>query len=160
LGGWVSANYAALACGGGSLSLDNFPRCAGQWWPSTQNYGQGFTVWRGIGVDYEGGILDAGSRIAIQMAHRMMALLLASYLLFLAVKLAPIPGLRRWALALMMLLGIQLTLGILNIKLALPLPVAVLHNSGAVALLFILVSLLARIVSLPKSYCDHEPKLA
>jgi len=146
LGGWVSANYAALACGGGSVWLDNFPRCAGQWWPTTQNYSQGFTLWRGIGVDYEGGVLDAGSRIAIHMAHRMMALLLASYLLFLAIKLTRIPGLRAWALGLMMMLGIQLTLGILNVKLALPLSVAVLHNSGAVALLFVLVSLLARIV--------------
>jgi len=158
LGGWVSANYAALACGGGSLSPDNFPRCAGQWWPNTQNYRQAFTLWRGIGVDYEGGILDAGSRIAIQMAHRIMALLLASYVLWLAFTLARVPGLRTWALGLALLLGIQLTLGILNIKLALPLPIAVLHNSGAVALLFVLVSLLARIVSPQTSSLNIHPK--
>jgi len=158
LGGWVSANYAALACGGGSLSPDNFPRCAGQWWPDTQNYRQAFTLWRGIGVDYEGGILDAGSRIAIQMAHRIMALLLASYVLWLAFTLARVPGLRTWALGLTLLLGIQLTLGILNIKLALPLPIAILHSSGAVALLFVLVSLLARIVSPQMSSLNIHPK--
>ncbi|WP_251279433.1 COX15/CtaA family protein, partial [Enterobacter hormaechei] len=61
LGGWVSANYAALACGGGSASLDNFPRCANQWWPQ-HNFVEGFTLWRGIGVDYEGGVLDGASR--------------------------------------------------------------------------------------------------
>jgi len=164
LGGWVSANYAALACGGGSISLDNFPRCAAQWWPHTQNYSQGFTLWRGIGVDYEGGVLDAGSRIAIQMAHRLMALLLASYLVFLAMTLARIPRLRTWALGLVMLLGIQLTLGILNVKLALPLFIAVLHNSGAVALLFVLLTLLVRLgvsnPSSPKTHPNHEPKLA
>ena len=48
LGGWVSANYAALACG------TDFPKCAGMWWPQ-QDYREGFVLWRGIGVDYEGG---------------------------------------------------------------------------------------------------------
>jgi len=158
LGGWVSANYAALACGGGSVSLDNFPRCGGQWWPNMQNYSQGFTLWRGIGVDYEGGVLDAASRIAIQITHRIMALLLASYLLFLAIKLARIAVLRRWALGLVVLLVIQLTLGILNVKLALPLPIAVLHNTGAVALLCVLVSLLARI-GLPNIYPPKAHRL-
>jgi len=144
LGGWVSANYAALACGGGSASLDNFPRCVSQWWPP-QNYAEGFTLWRGIGVDYEGGVLDGASRIAIQMAHRMMAVVVALYLLVLSARLFRLPGMRGWASALGALVLLQATLGVLNVKLALPLAVAVMHNGGAVLLLFVLVSLLARL---------------
>lgn len=144
LGGWVSANYAALACGGGSASLDNFPRCVSQWWPQ-QNYLEGFTLWRGIGVDYEGGVLDGASRIAIQMAHRMMAVLVALYLLVLSVRMFRLPGMRGWATTLAVLILLQVTLGILNVKLALPLVVAVMHSGGAVALLFVLVTLLARL---------------
>ncbi|MGH8055121.1 MAG: COX15/CtaA family protein [Stenotrophomonas sp.] len=144
LGGWVSSNYAALACGGGSASLDNFPRCVSQWWPQ-QNYSEGFTLWRGIGVDYEGGVLDGASRIAIQMAHRMMAIVVSLYLLVLSVRLFRIPGMRNWATTLGVLVLLQVTLGVLNVKLALPLLVAVLHSAGAVALLFVLVTLLARL---------------
>ncbi|KQN97418.1 MULTISPECIES: COX15/CtaA family protein [Stenotrophomonas] len=144
LGGWVSANYAALACGGGSASLDNFPRCVSEWWPQ-QNYAEGFTLWRGIGVDYEGGVLDGASRIAIQMAHRMLAVVLALYLLVLSARMFRLPGMRGWASALGALVLLQVTLGVLNVKLALPLAVAVMHNGGAVFLLFVLVSLLARL---------------
>ena len=144
LGGWVSANYAALACGGGSVSLDNFPRCVSQWWPQ-QNYAEGFTLWRGIGVDYEGGVLDGASRIAIQMAHRMVAVLVALYLLVLSVRMFRLPGMRGWATTLIALVLLQVTLGVLNVKLALPLVVAVMHSGGAVALLFVLVTLLARL---------------
>ena len=143
LGGWVSANYAALACGGGSWSLDNFPRCVGQWWPP-HDFREGYTLWRGIGVDYEGGVLDGASRIAIQLGHRMVAVAAAAYLLWLALRLGRLPGMRGWAAALVALVVVQVGLGILNVKLALPLAVSVLHNAGAVALLFVLVSLLAR----------------
>jgi cytochrome c oxidase assembly protein subunit 15 len=144
LGGWVSANYAALSCGAGGWSMANFPQCAGLWRPPT-DFAEGFVLWRGIGVDYEGGVLDGAARIAIQMAHRMMALLVAAYLLWLGWRLSRSPGMRGWAAALALLLVAQVSLGILNVKLALPLPVAVLHNAGAVALLFVLVSLLARL---------------
>jgi cytochrome c oxidase assembly protein subunit 15 len=144
LGGWVSANYAALSCGAGSWSADNFPKCVGQWWPP-HDFAEGFVLWRGIGVDYEGGVLDGASRIAIQMAHRIVAVILASYLVVLAVRLFRTPGMRYWAVWLLALLATQVTLGILNVKLALPLSVAVMHNAGAVALLFVLVSLLARL---------------
>lgn len=144
LGGWVSANYAALACGGGSASLDNFPRCVSQWWPQ-QNYSEGFTLWRGIGVDYEGGVLDGASRIAIQMAHRMFAVVVALYLLVLSVRMYRLPGMRGWASLLVALVLLQVSLGVLNVKLALPLAVAVMHSGGAVALLFVLITLLARL---------------
>jgi heme a synthase len=144
LGGWVSANYAALSCGAGSWSADNFPKCVGQWWPP-HDFREGFVLWRGVGVDYEGGVLDGASRIAIQMAHRIVAVILALYLLAFAVRLLRTPGMRSWSTGLIVLVISQVSLGILNVKLALPLHVAVAHNAGAALLLFALVSLLARL---------------
>ncbi len=144
LGGWVSSNYAALSCGAGSWSADNFPRCVGKWWPPT-DFREGFVLWRGVGVDYEGGVLDGASRIAIQMAHRIMAVVLAMYLLLLGARLLRTPGLRGWAVFLVLALLLQVSMGILNVKLGLPLAVAVGHNAGAVLLLFVLVSLIARL---------------
>ena len=138
LGGWTSANYAALACG------TDFPKCAGQWWPP-HDFREGFVLWRGIGVDYEGGILDNQARIAIQLAHRVMALLVTGHLLMLAIRLLRGPGLRGWGTLLGILLFAQVGLGIANVMMSLPLHVAVLHNAGATALLFVLVSLLARV---------------
>ena len=138
LGGWVSANYAALACG------TDYPKCAGMWWPP-QDYREGFVLWRGIGVDYEGGILDNASRVAIQMAHRLMAVVVFGHLLAVALRLIRSPGLRGWGALLGLLLLAQVGLGIANVVLSLPLPVAVAHNAGATALLFVLVTLLARL---------------
>ncbi|MGS1077507.1 COX15/CtaA family protein [Pseudoxanthomonas beigongshangi] len=138
LGGWVSANYAAVACG-----LD-FPKCVGRWWPPA-DFSEGFVLWRGIGVDYEGGVLDGASRIAIQMTHRIMAVVVALYVLGLGIRLFRTPGMRGWATLLVLLILAQFTLGILNVKLNLPLHVAVAHNAGAVLLLFTLVSLIARL---------------
>lgn len=148
LGGWTSANYAALACG------TDFPKCVDQWWPPT-DFGAGFMPWRdGVGVqagvDYEGGVLGGAARIAIQMAHRMMAAVVFVYLSWLALKLLRMPGMRGWAVLLGSLLLTQVALGIANVKLALPLWSAVAHNAGAVALLFTLVSLCARLRA-PKS---------
>ena len=144
LGGWVSANYAALSCGAGSWSADNFPKCVGQWWPP-HDFREGFVLWRGVGVDYEGGVLDGASRIAIQMAHRIVAVVLALYLVVFALRLLRTPGMRGWSTTLVVLVVSQVSLGILNVKLALPLHVAVAHNAGAALLLFVLVSLLARL---------------
>ncbi|MCY1465811.1 Heme A synthase [compost metagenome] len=79
------------------------------------------------------------------MAHRMMAIVVSLYLLVLSVRLFRIPGMRAWATTLGVLVLLQVTLGVLNVKLALPLLVAVLHSGGAVALLFVLVTLLARL---------------
>jgi heme a synthase len=138
LGGWVSANYAALACG------TDFPKCVGLWWPPA-DFREGFVLWRGIGVDYEGGVLDGGSRIAIHFAHRLMAVLVTGHLLVVAWRLLRTPGMRYWALLLAGLLLAQVALGIANVKLALPLWTAVLHSAGAALLLFVLVSLLARL---------------
>ncbi|WP_146907219.1 COX15/CtaA family protein [Arenimonas daejeonensis] len=138
LGGWTSANYAALACG------TDFPTCLGQWWPA-QDYREGFVLWRGIGVDYEGGVLDGPARVAIQMAHRMMALLVAGHLLVVGIRMVRTPGLVFWGVVLLVLLCAQVALGISNVLLGLPLWVAVAHNAGATLLLFTVVGLLARL---------------
>ena len=138
LGGWTSANYAALSCG------TDFPKCVGQWWPP-HDFAEGFVLWRGIGVDYEGGVLDGAARIAIQLSHRIMAVVVFVYLLLLAARLLRTPGMRGWGSLLGVLTLLQVSLGIANVKLALPLHVAVAHNAGAVLLLFVLVSLLARV---------------
>ena len=140
LGGWTSANYAALACG------TDFPKCAGAWWPA-HDFREGFVLWRGICVDYEGGILDNDARVAIQLAHRIMAVLVFGHLLAVAMRLLRNPGLRGWGTALLAVLFAQVGLGIANVAMSLPLKVAVLHNAGATALLFVLVSLLARVRS-------------
>jgi len=149
LGGWVSANYAALSCSAGGWVSEpahwlDFPQCIGQWWPP-MDASEGFVLWRGIGVDYEGGVLDGPARIAIQMAHRGMALVVLVALLALAACLSRTPGLRAWAVGLVLLTLVQILLGIGNVKLALPLWTAVLHNAGAVLLLAVLVSLFARL---------------
>jgi cytochrome c oxidase assembly protein subunit 15 len=138
LGGWTSANYAALAC------ANDFPKCVGQWWPPT-DFREAFVLWRGIGVDYEGGVLDGQSRIAIQMAHRIMAGIVFVYLAILSVRLVRIPGMLAWGVTLGALLLTQVALGIANVKLGLPLHVAVAHNAGAALLLFVLVTLVARV---------------
>lgn len=138
LGGWTSANYAALACG------NDFPTCLGQWWPET-DFDEAFVLWRGIGVDYEGGVLDGAARVAIQLSHRVMAVLLGVYLLWLGWRLLRGPGLRFWGGLLLLLLTLQVALGISNVVLNLPLAVAVAHNAGAALLLFVLVTLLVRV---------------
>ncbi len=138
LGGWTSANYAALACG------THFPTCSGQWWPQT-DFREAFVLWRGIGVDFEGGVLDGPARAAIQLTHRLFALLVAGHLGVLAWRLMRSPGLLAWGVALLIALLAQIGLGIGNVLLGLPLVVATLHTAGAALLLAILVTLLARL---------------
>jgi cytochrome c oxidase assembly protein subunit 15 len=138
LGGWTSANYAAMACG------MEFPTCVGSWWPAA-DFREGFVLWRGIGVDYEGGVLDASARVAIQMAHRVVAVLVFAHLLAVAARMLRTPGLRYWGALLAVLTLAQVGLGIANVLLGLPLAVAVAHTAGAAALLFVVVGLLARL---------------
>ncbi len=138
LGGWTSANYAALACG-----LD-FPKCLGEWWPAT-DFRNAFVLWRGIGVDYEGGVLDGPARAAIQLAHRLFAVFVAGHVLALAVRMARVARWRAMGVGLIALVVVQVALGIGNVRLGLPLPVATMHNAGAALLLAMLVGLLARL---------------
>jgi cytochrome c oxidase assembly protein subunit 15 len=137
LGGWTSSNYAALACG------NDFPKCLGFWWPPT-DFREGFVLWRGVGVNYEGGVLDTAARSAIQIAHRCGALIA-----FLCVSAAAIAAWRRApfrpsGIAIGILLLLQIALGIGNVVLGLPLPLAIAHNGVAALLLFALLALLVR----------------
>jgi len=138
LGGWTSSNYAALSCGA------DFPKCLGQWWPA-HDFREAFVLWRGIGVDYEGGVLDGPARVAIQLAHRMMALLVFGHFLVVAIRMLRTPGLVFWGSALLFLLLAQVGLGIANVMLGLPLWVATAHTAGAALLLFVVIGLLARL---------------
>ncbi|MGD9584162.1 MAG: heme A synthase [Lysobacterales bacterium] len=138
LGGWTSANYAAWSCG------TDFPTCLGQWWPAA-DFREGFVLWRGIGVDYEGGVLDATARTAIQLAHRLFAVLASAWLLAIVTHSWRYRSLRVYAGALLILLGAQLAIGIANVKLGLPLWLAVAHNAGAALLLLAVLALWARL---------------
>lgn len=136
LGGWTSSNYAALAC-------PDFPTCQARWWPP-MDFREAFTLWRGLGVSYEGGVLDNDARVTIHMMHRLGALAVLFYLGWLVWRLlAPTRSrnLRVVGLAIAVLLCIQLGLGIANVLMQLPLPVAVAHNGGAALLLLALVML-------------------
>ncbi len=138
LGGWVSANYAALACG-----ID-YPTCLGQWWPE-HDFREALVLWRGIGTDYEGGVLDGPARVAIQMMHRLFALVALGWLVWLGRRLRAVPEISGWGTAVLILIGLQFGLGILNVISGLPLKIAVAHNAVAALLLFVLVVLLARL---------------
>lgn len=126
LGGWVSSNYAALAC-------HDFPTCHGDWWPA-MNVREGFNFAQTVGPNYLGGMLESDARVAIHYTHRLGALVVLLVVGALAWRLyrvgsalaAPLAG----------VLATQILLGILNVVLVLPLSVATAHNLvGAVLLL-------------------------
>jgi heme a synthase len=135
LGGWVSSNYAAIAC-------PDFPVCQGSWWPA-MDFSNGFS-WHGLGPDYQGGILDNAARVAIHVVHRLGALctllaLGAAALLFL------IRGgnreLKLTGGVVLALLLLQIALGISLVEFGWPLPLADLHNGIAALLLASAVAL-------------------
>lgn len=130
LGGWVSSNYAAVAC------ID-FPTCHGQWLPPA-DFANGFHLTQHIGPNYLGGQLDSDARTAIHLTHRIGALLVTVVLLGLAWQLKAV-GMTRLAGLLLIALAAQITLGISNVLFHLPLPVAVAHNAGGAVLLLTLV---------------------
>jgi cytochrome c oxidase assembly protein subunit 15 len=131
LGGWTSTNYAALAC-------PEFPTCYGDSWNPDLDYKEGFVLWRGLGVDYEFGVLTNEARAAIHWVHRIGALITTVILLWLSFMLIRLRAIKE-SLLLFGLLAGQVTLGILNVVLSLPLHVAVAHNAVAAMLLLSLV---------------------
>jgi len=139
LGGWVSTNYAVLACSG-------FPTCNGQWWPA-MDAGHGFTLLRELGRAGHGGFLPFEALVAIHWAHRAFALVAVAVLTALAVALARSgqPGARRYAQALALLLLAQLASGLSNVVLGWPIAGALLHSVGAALLVALLASLWARL---------------
>jgi cytochrome c oxidase assembly protein subunit 15 len=131
LGGWTSTNYAALAC-------PEFPTCFGDSWSPDVDYKEGFVLWRGLGVDYEFGVLSNEARAAIHWLHRIGALITTVILLWLSVLLFKLRAIKE-AIMLAGLLSVQVLLGIVNVLLNLPLHAAVAHNAVAAILLLSLV---------------------
>lgn len=127
LGGWVSTNYAALAC-------PDFPTCHGSWWPRADWQG-GFQLHRELGLDAQGGMLGLEALTAMHWAHRLGALAATLGVGWLAWRLVGRPAWRGWGMGLLALLAAQLALGMANVLAGLPLPVAVAHNLGAALLL-------------------------
>lgn len=138
LGGWTSSNYSALAC-------PDFPRCQDAWWPD-MDYADAFVLWRGLGIDYEGGVLDHPARVAIHFTHRLGAIAAAlalGLLSLLAFRRSTQPAIRAGALVLGVLLAVQLVLGPLMVVRGLPLSLATAHN-GVAALLVVAAVRLAK----------------
>lgn len=146
LGGWVSANYAGIACIG-------FPTCNGSWWPSI-DWHHALNFFLPIGVNYEGGILEAGARIGIQWIHRIGAMVVASYILGLSIYLLQkkYQPLHKIVMFIMVLIITQFILGVINVTYQLPLASAVLHNGCAALLLATMFALLYMTNNPGKSY--------
>jgi heme a synthase len=131
LGGWTSANYAAVAC-------PDFPKCQTQWWPAVADFKEGFVLWRGIGIDYEGGVLDHPARVAVHFTHRLGALAAALLVGWFGWRVARRSATGRDGRAVLAVLLLQLSLGVSIVVFGVPLAVAVLHN-GTAALLWLSV---------------------
>jgi cytochrome c oxidase assembly protein subunit 15 len=137
LGGWTSSNYAAVAC-------PDFPTCQGSWWPTAQ-FDQAFVLWHGLGIDYEGGVLDHPARVAIHFTHRLGAVATTVALVTLALlsfQRARPARLRLAAAALLAALALQLLIGITTVLRGFPLAWATAHNAGAALLLLSLVAVI------------------
>lgn len=130
LGGWVSSNYAALAC-------VDFPTCHGQWWPEME-FRQGFHWVRELGLTATGEYLSHAALTAIHWAHRLGAAAVFVAVLSLALALVRF-GARAYGFILVGILLLQVSLGIANVLGSLPLFVAVAHNAGAAGLLLAMV---------------------
>ena len=139
LGGWVSTNYAVLACQG-------FPACNGQWWPQ-MDAAHGFTLLRHLGQTGQGGALAFDALVAIHMAHRLFAVVVVVALVMLAVALrrSRDASARRYGLALAGVLLWQLASGLSNVVLGWPIAAALAHSAGAAVLVAVLTSLWARL---------------
>ena len=154
LGGWVSTNYAVLACTG-------FPQCNGQWWPA-MDATQGFTLLRELGQGRDGAALPFEAMVAIHMAHRLFAVVLTLLLGLLAWRLwsAGQRGASRvlqgFGLGLATLLLAQLLSGLSNVVLGWPLVAALGHSAGAAGLVLVLSLLLARSAA-PTSVAARKP---
>lgn len=137
LGGWTSTNYAAVAC-------PDLPTCQHSWWPA-MDYRDAFTLWRGLGIDYEGGVLANPARVAIHFTHRLGAIVAGLTLIslgLLAAARARGPRLKLIGRLLVPAVLLQIALGLSTVHWGVPLPVATLHNAGAALLVVLMVNLL------------------
>ena len=133
LGGWVSSNYAALAC-------NDFPTCLGAWRPE-MDFDTAFSLHRELGRTAAGDFLPGTALIAIHWSHRVGALIVALLAGSLAFILLRQSVWRGWGLLLGMTLLAQIALGIANVVMYLPLYIAVAHNTGAAILLTVTLAI-------------------
>jgi cytochrome c oxidase assembly protein subunit 15 len=127
LGGWVSTNYAVLACTG-------FPRCNGQWWPA-MNWSEGFTLARELGRRADGAPIAMTALVAIQWMHRLFAVVFTAAMGWLAARLWKRGNIsRRRAVIMLGVVAIQWATGLSNVVLGWPLVAALAHTAGAAAL--------------------------
>jgi cytochrome c oxidase assembly protein subunit 15 len=137
LGGWTSSNYAAVAC-------PDFPTCQGSLWPHA-DYRDAFVLWRGLNVNYEGGVLANPARVAIHFTHRLGAGVASVALILGALFVLRHRGLavaRARAWAVLAALALQLTIGVSMVLRGFPLSLATAHTAGAALLLLATLALL------------------
>ena len=137
LGGWTSTNYAAVAC-------PDFPTCQRAWWPA-MDYRDAFVLWRGLGINYEGGVLANPARVAIHLTHRLGAVLAGTVLLtlgLLALGRARARQVRFAGGLLAAAVLLQISIGIATVHWGVPLALATAHNAGAALLVVGTVTLL------------------
>lgn len=136
LGGWVSTNYAVLAC-------EEFPTCQGGWWPP-MNASQGFEIWRPLGMTSEGEVISFAALTAIHWVHRLMSVVVFAALGALAFRLRTLAAYKATARWLALLLLLQFATGVSNVVFEWPLLAAVLHTGGAAALCVVLTLAIAK----------------
>ncbi len=137
LGGWTSSNYAALAC-------PDFPTCQKSFWPA-MDFKDAFVLWRGLGIDYEGGVLDHPARVAIHYTHRLWGIVTAFVLGLVgwrAISTGRSRAVRMAGMAVAVVLATQWVLGPVMVLTTLPLALATAHNAVAAVLLLSMVALL------------------
>jgi len=146
LGGWTSTNYAAVSC-------PDFPTCQGSFAP-TMDVKDAFVLWRGLGIDYEGGVLTHPARVAIHFVHRIGALVTAlvlGFVAFLAWTRAQTRAVQFAGLLVGLALIAQLMLGPMMVMRGFPLWMATAHN-GVAALLLLSVVRLNRLLRVRTGY--------
>lgn len=137
LGGWVSTNYAALACGG-------FPLCQGALVPPL-DFTHGFTLWRQLGMTAGGDYLPFDALVAVHWVHRAFAIVVVAVVGVAAWRASAVPGCEGLARKLLLLILLQFCSGIATVALNWPLTLAVLHNAGAALSVALLTMLNCRI---------------
>jgi cytochrome c oxidase assembly protein subunit 15 len=152
LGGWVSTNYAVLAC-------RDFPTCQGAWWPA-MDFDHGFTILRELGAGKDGGYLPFAALTAIHMTHRIGAAVLLTALAWLAWSLHAHGerATRRWAIALAGVALWQVASGLSNVVLGWPLLSALAHTGGAAALIALLTGLIVRMAPAVQGEAPTRPR--
>jgi len=148
LGGWVSTNYAALAC------MD-FPTCNGSWLPP-MDLASGFSLVRGLGELPSGEIISQDALTGIHWVHRNFAVVVFAWLGVLAWHLRNSPSLGGPVLLILGLLAAQLLTGLTTIFFEWPLVIAVLHNGGAAGLVLACTTLCARLYDVSKQGVPHD----